>query len=126
MYNQETIYCTFFKAQDRFLKVNPGEGFEPDIIYDYIHWGCVLTSYYEHGSEGENPLLFELHLRQVYFHLLDAIQDSQRSRTFRRVCLDSIHIPLLGLKRHYYHLEDGDIHYLSLQQQLQRIQAPHD
>jgi hypothetical protein len=96
------------------------------VIQEYIHWTLTLASNYERGAKDENTLLHELFLRQLYFHLLDAIQDPQRSRIFRRLCLDSIHTPLLCLKRHYDQWEDGDIKFLLLQQQLQRVQAPLD
>ncbi|MGD1467898.1 hypothetical protein [Vibrio harveyi] len=126
MDSSQAIYNAFFKAQDRFLHVYAPSGFEPDVIHDYIHWGMVLSSIYDHDAEHENLLLCELYLRQVYFHLLDAIQDPARNRIFRRVCLDSIHTPLLCLKRYYYQFEDGDVKFLSLQQQLRLIQTPLD
>ncbi|WP_159737346.1 hypothetical protein [Vibrio atypicus] len=120
------LYNGYFKSQDRFLDSSIASGFEPDVIQEYIQWTMNLSSYYEHGSPHENNLLCELYLRQLYFNLLDAIQDSRRSPTFRRYCLDSIHTPLLCLKRFYFHWEDGDIKFFLLQQQLQRIQAPLD
>lgn len=92
MKRRKDIFNAFFKAQDRFQLAAPS-GFEPDVIHDYIHWGMVLSSSYEHEAEDENLLLCELFLRQVYFHLLEAIQDPTRTRTFRRVCLDSVHTP---------------------------------
>ncbi|EHC9868870.1 TPA: hypothetical protein ACVOYR_003920 [Vibrio alginolyticus] len=125
MDNKRDIFNAFFKAQDRFLLAAP-HGFEPDVIHDYIHWGMVLSSCYEHDADEENLLLCELFLRQVYFHLLDAIQDSTRSRIFRRVCLDSIHTPLFCLKRYYYQFEQGDVKFLTLQQQLRLIQISLD
>ncbi|MFM2588118.1 hypothetical protein [Vibrio sp. TBV020] len=126
MDSQKILYNSFYKAQDRFLERYVQTGFEPDVIHDYIHWTMMLSSLYEQGSEQENALLYELFLRQLYYHLLEAIQDPQRSRIFRRVCLDSIHTPLMCLKRHYYQWENGDIKFLHLQQLLQRIQAPLD
>ncbi|BDR12173.1 hypothetical protein [Vibrio sp. STUT-A11] len=126
MDSSNVIFNAFFKAQDRFLHAHAPSGFEPDVIYDYIHWGMVLASEYEHEAEDENLLLCELFLRQVYFHLLDAIQDQRRSRTFRRVCLDSIHTPLFCLKRFYYQFKRGNVKYLSLQQQLRLIQMQLD
>ncbi len=120
------FYNGLFKARDRFLDNSTTCGFEPDVIQEYIHWTLTLASNYERGAKDENTLLHELFLRQLYFHLLDAIQDPQRSRIFRRLCLDSIHTPLLCLKRHYDQWEDGDIKFLLLQQQLQRVQAPLD
>ncbi|NIY84366.1 hypothetical protein [Vibrio hepatarius] len=122
----QPLYNGLFKARDRFLDTPTACGFEPDVIQEYIHWTLALASSYERGARDENPLLYELFLRQLYFHLLDAIQDPQRSRIFRRLCLDSIHTPLLCLKRHYDQWEDGDIKLLLLQQQLQRVQAPLD
>ncbi|MEF1212605.1 hypothetical protein REH77_11110 [Vibrio alginolyticus] len=47
MDNKRDIFNAFFKAQDRFLLAAP-HGFEPDVIHDYIHWGMVLSSCYEH------------------------------------------------------------------------------
>ncbi|MHC0045700.1 hypothetical protein ACGDLY_020645 [Vibrio campbellii] len=126
MDSSQAIYNAFFKAQDRFLHVYAPSGFEPDVIHDYVHWGMVLSSIYDHDAEHQNLLLCELYLRRVYFHLLDAIQDPTRSRIFRRVCLDSIHTPLLCLKRYYYQFEDGNVKFLSLQQQLRLIQTPLD
>ena len=61
----------------------------------------ALSSLYERDTEYENTLLCEFYLRQVYFHLIDAIQDPCRGKIFRRVCLDAIHTPLLCLKRYY-------------------------
>ncbi|CAK4075417.1 hypothetical protein OH458_14245 [Vibrio sp. MarTm2] len=126
MHCQQPLYLCFFKAQDRFNNKLTSGGFEPDVIQDYIHSAMNLSSFYEPGATNENTLLCELFLRRLYFDLLDAIQDPIRSRIFRRVCLDSIHTPLLCLKRFYYHWDDGDIRFLQLQQQLQRIQAPLD
>ncbi|GAB2646938.1 hypothetical protein [Vibrio panuliri] len=122
----QPVYNAYFKAQDRFVQHQAPDGFEPDIIQDYIHWSMTLASYYEEGSEYESILLCELYLRRLYFHMLEAIQNPKHSRIFRRVCLDSIHTPLLCLKRYYYQWEDGDVKFLSLQQQLRCIQAPHD
>lgn len=126
MLSQQTLYRSFFRAQDRFINQATDGGFEPDVIQNYIHSAINLASYYEHGAVHENQLLCELFLRRVYFDLLAAIQDPIRSRIFRRVCLDSIHTPLLCLKRFYFQWEDGDIRFLQLQQLLQRIQAPLD
>ncbi|WP_047042625.1 hypothetical protein [Vibrio mexicanus] len=126
MDNQDLLYNAYYKAQDRFLDLHTQGGFEPDVIHDYIHWGMLLASQYESGASSENPLLCELFLRQLYFHLIDAIEDPLRSRIFRRVCLDSIHTPLICLKRYYYQYENGDVKFLLIKQQLQRIQAPLD
>ncbi|MDN3611931.1 hypothetical protein ACODM8_10075 [Vibrio ostreicida] len=126
MDNQQALYNGYFKAQDRFLEQHTPCGFEPDVIHDYIHWALTLSSVYERGEENENPLLCEFYLRQVYFHLLDAIQDALRSRTFRRVCLDAVHTPLFSLKRYYDQWENGDIKFIELQHQLQRLRTPLD
>lgn len=123
---QKTLYQSFYQSQDRFIDKTTDGGFEPDVIHDYIHSTMNLASYYEPGATHENFLLCELFLRRLYFDLLAAIQDPIRSRVFRRVCLDSIHTPLLCLKRYYYHWDDGDIRFLQIQQQLQRVQAPFD
>ncbi len=120
------LYSAYFAAQDRFRNTHSLSGFEPDVIYDYIHSAHALAFYYEPHTKHENCLLCELFLRQVYFDLLEAIQDPNRSRTFRRVCLDSIHAPLLALKRYYAYYDNGDIQFLSLKHQLLRIQAPFD
>ena len=126
MDSQKALYNAFFKAQDRFVDSYTPHGFEPDIVHEYIHSAMTLSSLYEQGTEHENTLLCELYLRQVYFHLIKAIQDPLRSRTFRRVCLDAIHTPLLCLKRFYHQWEDGDTKFLQLQQKLQRIRMPLD
>ncbi len=120
------LYNAFFKAQDRFQDYSSPHGFEPDVIHEYLHWGVLLAASHEHGAEQENALLCELFLRQLYHHFLEAIADPRRSRIFRRVCLDSIHVPLLTLKRYYDQFEDGDIRFLALQQQLRGVQAPLD
>ncbi len=59
MKRRKDIFNAFFKAQDRFQLAAPS-GFEPDVIHDYIHWGMVLSSSYEHEAEDENLLLCEL------------------------------------------------------------------
>lgn len=121
------IYSAFFKAQDRFLQKDVCQcGFEPDVIHEYIHWAMLLSSAYRDNKELENDLLCEFFLKQVYHHLLRAIEDSERSRAFRRVCLDSVHTPLLGLKRHFYRYDDGPQKFLTTKLELQRIQAPYD
>lgn len=98
-------------------------GFEPETIQEYIQSGLLLASFYRPETHDENDLLYELFLRQVFFHLLDAIQDPIYSRIFRRICLDSIHIPLLTLKRYYRQLNNGDAKLTALQQQLRSIQT---
>ncbi|EMY6821066.1 hypothetical protein ABCL23_003438, partial [Vibrio cholerae] len=95
MENRTWLYNAFFKAQDRFLAYEVESGFEPEVIYDYIHCARLLASHHYQGAKEQNFLLCELFLRQIYFHFLDAIQDPTRSRIFRRVCLDSIYILLM-------------------------------
>ena len=126
MDSQTPLYNAFFKAQDRFLDSYTPYGFEPDIVHEYIHSAMALSSLYERDTEYENTLLCEFYLRQVYFHLIDAIQDPCRGKIFRRVCLDAIHTPLLCLKRYDHQLENGDKKFLQLQQNLQRIRMPLD
>ncbi|KUJ00490.1 hypothetical protein [Vibrio sp. MEBiC08052] len=123
MRREEILYNAFFKAQDRFIQHNQPLGFEPEVIQEYIQSGLLLASLYRPETHHENGLLHELFLRRVFFHLLDAIQDPTYSRIFRRICLDSIHIPLLTLKRFYRQLNGGDIKLMSLQQQLRSIQT---
>lgn len=119
------LYNSYFKAKDRFLAYRgPSIGFEQDIIYDFIHSGINLASSHEQEAEHENWLLCELFLRQVYFALLNAIEDPTRSMIFRRVSLDSIYTPLIYLKRFYDQFDYGAQHFASLQQQLQRVQTP--
>ncbi|NOH96612.1 hypothetical protein [Vibrio sp. 99-70-13A1] len=124
MEEQQILYSMFYKAQDRFLEPYASPGFEPDVIQEYIHCGITLASYYEHHAENENLLLCELYLRQVFFHLIDAIESPKRSFLFRRLCLDSIHSPLFNLKRHYYQQLNGRERFLNVQQTLQQVQAP--
>ncbi|MDW6092019.1 hypothetical protein SBX64_05590 [Vibrio rhizosphaerae] len=123
MYQEEILYNTFFKAQDRFIQHHQPTGFEPEIIQEYIQSGLLLASLYRPETHHENGLLHELFLRRIFFHLLDAIQDPIYSRIFRRICLDSIHIPLLTLKRYYRQLKDGDVKLMALQQQVRSIQT---
>ncbi|MBW3697299.1 hypothetical protein EK599_16530 [Vibrio sp. T187] len=124
MEEQQILYSMFYKAQDRFTQPITPVGFEPDIIQEYIHWGLTLASYYEKHAEHENLLLCELFLRQVFFHLIDAIESPHHSLAFRQMCLDSIHSPLFSLKRHYCQQIDGDQRYLTLQTTLKQVQAP--
>ncbi|SHF73963.1 hypothetical protein [Vibrio gazogenes] len=123
MHREENLYNAFFKAQDRFIQHHQVLGFEPETIQEYIQSGLLLASFYRPETHDENDLLYELFLRQVFFHLLDAIQDPIYSRIFRRICLDSIHIPLLTLKRYYRQLNNGDAKLTALQQQLRSIQT---
>jgi len=124
MQQQQLIYSTFYKAQDRFLASDVVEGYEPSTIQSYIDCSLELALQYEKDSEHENILLCELFLRQLFFHLIEAIESPQRSLTFRRVCLDLIHTPLFCLKRHYCQQPNGKQKYLPLQQTLQQVQAP--
>ncbi|SJN53821.1 hypothetical protein VR7878_00502 [Vibrio ruber DSM 16370] len=123
MHREEILYNAFFKAQDRFIHDNQPLGSEPEIIQEYIQSGLLLASLYRPETHHENSLLHELFLRQIFFHLLDAIQNPANSRIFRRICLDSIHIPLLTLKRYYHQLDNGDVKLMELQQQLRMIQT---
>ncbi|HGF7167574.1 TPA: hypothetical protein AB5F34_003726, partial [Vibrio mimicus] len=120
------LYNAFFKAQDRFLVHEIESGFEPDVIYDYIHCARLIASHHYEGAKEQNFLLCELFLRQIYFHFLDAIQDPTRSRVFRRVCLDSIYILLMELNKCYQQVENGERQLQRLKQKLQQIQAPLD
>ncbi|MEZ9233587.1 hypothetical protein AB4259_21210 [Vibrio amylolyticus] len=124
MQEQQLLYSQFYKAQDRFLEQKAPSGFEPDIIQDYIHWGISLASHHEANANNENLLLCELYLRQIFFHLIDAIESPHRSLTFRQVCLNSIYSPLFNLKRHYYQQVGGRPRFSALQQKLQHVQAP--
>ncbi|EGR0502417.1 hypothetical protein N0382_002193 [Vibrio cholerae] len=126
MENRTWLYNAFFKAQDRFLAYEMESGFEPEVIYDYIHCARLLASHHYQGAKEQNFLLCELFLRQIYFHFLDAIQDPTRSRIFRRVCLDSIYILLMELNKCYQQVDNGELRLRQLKQQLQRIQAPLD
>lgn len=127
MADSKHLYRAFFKAQDRFINHRvTSSGFEPDVIYDYIHCGIALASHHEPHADQQNWLLCELFIRQVYFHLIEAIQDPLRSLVFRRVCLDNIHTPLLFLKRFYYHFEHGEKAFGQVQKALMQLQAPLD
>lgn len=126
MEEQQTLYSMFYKAQDRFLALSLSVGSEPDVIQEYIHCGLTLASYFEYQAKNENLLLCELHLRQVFFHLINAIETPNRSLIFRQICLNSIHSPLFHLKRHYYQQVDGPEKFLNVQQALQLVQAPFD
>ncbi|MGB1320739.1 MAG: hypothetical protein ACPG5L_07400 [Vibrio gallaecicus] len=124
MEEQKILYSMFYKAQDRFTAPTTSAGFEPDVIQEYIHCGITLASYYEKHAENENILLCELFLRQIFLHLIEAIESPQRSMIFRRVCLDSIYSPLYCLKRHYCQQVEGNARYQSLHRKLQQVQAP--
>lgn len=71
MENRTWLYNAFFKAQDRFLAYEVESGFEPEVIYDYIHCARLLASHHYQGAKEQNFLLCELFLRQIYFHFLD-------------------------------------------------------
>ncbi len=129
------LYNAYFKAQDHFAdaraatrgaEANRFEGGEVDVIHHYLEAGLMLASYFEPRARHQNHLLCELTLRHLYFDLLAAIEDPQRSRIFRRVCLDSVYMPLLALQRYYSASQQGDHEFLKLKQQLRRIQAPFD
>ncbi len=144
------LYNAYFKAQDRFIAARSAdfaapnleikcvsmegseierfdiEGFEVDIIHHYLNAGHMLASYFEPRARHENHLLCELTLRQIYCQLLTAIEDTNRSRLFRRICLNSVHIPLLALQRYYTYQHQGDGEFLKLKQRLLRIQTPFD
>lgn len=124
MKEQQVIYSRFYKAQDRFASIEQVKGNEPNIIRDYIQCGLTLSAYYEKHAAQENILLCELYLRQVFFHLIEAIESPDRSFTFRHICLDSIHSPLFYLKRHYCQQPQGQARFLNLSQTLQQVQAP--
>lgn len=95
MMNQNMLYKAYFSARDRFSEAFAPTGYEPDIIHNFIQTGLNLASSYERDSDGENVLLCELFLRQIYFRLLDSVEDPYLSITFRQMCLDNIYIPLL-------------------------------
>ncbi|MGF1752578.1 hypothetical protein L4C33_03160 [Vibrio makurazakiensis] len=124
MEEQQILYSMFYKAQDRFTQTYTPPGFEPDIVQEYIHCGLTLASYYEKHAKNENLLLCELFLRQLFFHLIDAIESPQRSLAFRQVCLDATYSPLFSLKRHYCQQIEGNPRFISLQKTLQQVQAP--
>ncbi|KXF82915.1 hypothetical protein [Enterovibrio coralii] len=126
MDSKQYLYQTYFDAQDRFNEKHSPYGYEPDIVQQYLHAGFNLASFHDFGADNESPLLTELFLKQLYFSLLEAIQDPARSHSFRHVCLDAIHAPLIGLKRYYKNWPNGDVRFLQLQQELQRLQAPLD
>lgn len=101
MKEQQVLYSRFYKAQDRFASLEQVQGNEPFVIRDYIECALTLSAYYEKHAAQENILLCELYLRQVFFHLIEAIESPDHSFAFRHICLDSIHSPLFYLKRHY-------------------------
>ncbi|MCG9557869.1 MULTISPECIES: hypothetical protein [Vibrio] len=124
MKEQQGLYSRFYKAQDRFASLEQVQGHEPFVIRDYIECALTLSTYYERHATQENALLCELYLRQVFFHLIEAIESPGRSFTFRHICLDSIHAPLFYLKRHYCQQPQGQARFLNLSQILQQVQAP--
>ncbi|PTP98606.1 hypothetical protein [Vibrio sp. ZF 223] len=119
MKEQQGLYSRFYKAQDRFASLEQVQGHEPFVIRDYIECALTLSAYYEKHAAQENILLCELYLRQVFFHLIEAIESPERSFAFRHICLDSIHSPLFYLKRHYCQQPQGQARFLNLSQTLQ-------
>jgi hypothetical protein len=115
-----TLYHHYFKAEDRFLNRRITPGYEPDIIIDFVQSGLNLASLYCLNTPTFNPILRELFLRRVFFHLIEAINQPNLSRIFRRICLDHIHCPLLALKKFYGNSDTGRQQLLSLQQHLQQ------
>lgn len=124
MKEQQVLYSRFYKAQDRFASLEQVQGNEPFVIRDYIECALTLSAYYEKHAAQENILLCELYLRQVFFHLIEAIESPDHSFAFRHICLDSIHSPLFYLKRHYRQLPHGQARFLNISQTLQQVQAP--
>ncbi len=102
MMKEQVPLFEVLQSADRFTSSGKVHGHEPFVIRDYIE--CAINAsaaYYEKHAAQENILLCELYLRQVFFHLIEAIESPERSFTFRHICLDSIHSPLFYLKRHY-------------------------
>ncbi|PMO02753.1 hypothetical protein BCT19_19245 [Vibrio splendidus] len=124
MKEQQVLYSRFYKAQDRFASLEQVQGNEPFVIRDYIECALTLSTYYEKHAAQENILLCELYLRQVFFHLIEAIESPDHSFAFRHICLDSIHSPLFYLKRHYRQQPHGHARFLNISQTLQQVQAP--
>jgi len=121
MEKQALLYSMYFKAEERFLNHPVVPGFEPDIIIEFIQSGLNLASYYCRHSPNCNPLLQELFLRRVFFHLIDAIDHKGHSRIFRRICIDHLHCPLLALKKYYGDSDEGKRQLQSLQRNLLQI-----
>ncbi|CZF86397.1 hypothetical protein [Grimontia marina] len=126
MIDRTFLYTQYFQSLERFNQPDVVWGYEPDVVYHFIQSGVTLASYHELGAENESPLLAELYLRQVYFALIEAIRDPERSQQFRHVCLNMIHEPLIALKRFYKRRHGGEKRFLTLQHELQRLQAPLD
>ncbi|MEZ8494740.1 hypothetical protein AB6C81_21080 [Vibrio splendidus] len=124
MKEQQVLYSRFYKAQDRFASLEQVQGNEPFVIRDYIECALTLSAYYEKHAAQENILLCELYLRQVFFHLIEAIESPDHSFAFRHICLDFIHSPLFYLKRHYRQQPHGQARFLNISQTLQQVQAP--
>lgn len=121
MEKQALLYSMYFKAEERFLTHPVVPGFEPDIIIDFIQSGLNLASFYCRHSPNHNPLLQELFLRRVFFHLIGAVNHKGHSRIFRRICIDHLHCPLLALKKYYGHSAEGERQLQSLQRDLLHI-----
>ncbi|UIP30061.1 hypothetical protein [Photobacterium sp. TLY01] len=119
MSKSSTLYRQFFLAEERFLNYPLIPGFEQDVIVDMTQAGMNLAAFYGQQNAWRNPLLQELFLRRVFFHLCNSVEDKHQSRVFRRICLDYLHCPLLALKKCY-----GDNHvskFLSLKQSLLQL-----
>lgn len=115
------IYNGYFKAQDAFFSSATEDGYELDIVYNYIYYTRLLSAHYSAESEHRNTLLCEYFLHQTFAHFITAIQDPTRSTTFRQLSLDSIHNILFELRKHYQTLNDGQEKYLELKHKLQTI-----
>lgn len=126
MADRTHLYTLYFQAKDRFDDLNVIHGYEPDVVHSFVQSGVALASYHEIGADNESPLLAELYLRQVYFGLISAIRDPNRTLQFRYVCLNTIYEPLIALKRFYQHCHGGEQRFLSLKHELQRLQTPPD
>ncbi len=119
-----SLYQAYFQSQDRFLDAWVAPGFEPDVIHSYLHNGLLLAQYYEPGQRTENDLLYQLYLRQMFRHLLDSVRDPSRSPSFRKQCLDNVHVPLFRLQQYYQTIANGEAFYHQLQCELHALHAP--
>ncbi|USD67743.1 hypothetical protein [Vibrio sp. SCSIO 43136] len=124
MSGKQTLYADYFRTQEQFLATKQAYGFESEIVSRYINSAVMLSDFHQQQSPEDCRLLSELFLRQVYFHLLEAISCKQRSAAFRRVCFESIYVPLLNLKRFYDEIENGELRFVQLKQELQFVQVP--
>ncbi|MFD2179015.1 hypothetical protein [Veronia pacifica] len=121
MADQTSLYLAFFSEEERFLHQDCAPGFEYDTIVGYISAALNLTGLYCIEGPQTNLLLEELFLRRVYYNMLAAIGDPSRPDTFRRLCLDHIHGPLIALKRFYNDVDGGRERFLSMQHDLQKV-----